>query len=53
MSCVYVAVYVLAVALSVRVPMDAFLLVADLSMGLMSLINIPAMFILRRKIKPT
>lgn len=52
-SCVYVAVYVLAVALSVRVPMDAFLLVADLSMGLMSLINIPAMFILRRKIKPT
>ena len=47
-SVVYIAVYVCAVAFSVLVPGEGFLYVADLSMGLMSLINIPALFILRR-----
>ena len=49
-SATYIIVYVCAVALSVLCPGDAFLLVADLSMGLMSLINIPAMLILRKRL---
>ena len=49
-STAYISIYVCAVALSVLCPSEAFLSVADLSMGLMSLINIPAMLLLRKKL---
>ena len=49
-SVVYVLVYVCAVAVSVLVPSEGFLYVADLTMGLMSVINVPALFILRRSL---
>ena len=49
-SSAYVFVYVCAVAVSVLIPGETFLFVADLSMGLMSLINIPALLILRKSI---
>lgn len=49
-SVAYIFVYVCAIALSVIIPSDGFLYVADLSMGLMSLINIPALLVLRKRL---
>ncbi len=45
---VYLLLYTAAVALSPFVPGESFLLLADASMGIMVLINVPALFLLER-----